>query len=58
MATSSIFQTFMIKDKKKIARFVQALEKSRGTKTEPVRYSRPVEVVNGKDEIRKMFKKP
>ena len=58
MATSSIFQSFCIRDKKKIYRFVNALEKARYWKaSKPVTYSRPVEVVHDKEEIRNLFRK-
>lgn len=55
MATSSIFQTVYIKDRKKIARFVKALEQSKATKAKEVTFSRPVEQVSDPETIRKMF---
>ena len=55
MATSSIFQNVMIKDKKSVSKFVHALEQSRTTRAKDVTYSRPVEVVEDSDMIRKMF---
>ena len=55
MATSSIFQTVYMKDRKKIARFVAALEKSKQSKAKEVSYSRPVEYVSEPETIRKML---
>lgn len=55
MATSSIFQTVLMKDKKKIARFVTALEQSKQSKAKEVSYTRPVEHVSNPDAIRRMF---
>ncbi len=55
MATSSIFQNVLIKDKRGIARIVNALEQSRATPAKDVAYSRPVEVIEDTDVIRRMF---
>ena len=56
MATSSITETVFIKDRKRISQFVKALESSKESKSKPVTYSRPVEHVNDKDDIRRIFK--
>ena len=55
MATSSIFQTVYIKDKKRISKFVKALERSSAGSAKQVDYSRPVETVNDPEAIRKLF---
>ena len=55
MATSSIFQNILVKDKRDIERLVNALEKSEQTKAKDVAYSRPVEVVEDADIIRTIF---
>ena len=55
MATSSIIETVCISDKKKIERFVRALESAKDTRPKPVTYSRSVQVVSEETEIRKMF---
>lgn len=55
MATSSIFQTVLIKDKKLIGRFVSALEGSQRSRSKRTEYSRPVEHVEDTDRIRKIL---
>lgn len=55
MATSSIFQTVYIKDKKKVKQFIVALEKSKQRKSKDVHYSRPVEQITEPEKIRKIF---
>lgn len=55
MATSSISETVYIKDRKKIARFVKALEKSKATKAKTIIFSRPVEQISDPETIRRMF---
>jgi len=55
MATSSIFQTVLVKDQRGIKRLVNALEQSQTTKAKDVSYSRPVEVVEDAESIRKIF---
>lgn len=55
MATSSIFEQVLLKDKKTIGRFVSALERSKETKAKRVDYSRPVEHVEDTDAIRKIL---
>ncbi|MBR1560398.1 MAG: hypothetical protein IJ646_09195 [Clostridia bacterium] len=55
MATSSIYQNIYIKDRRKIGKFVQALEQSKETPAKEVAYSRPVEEVMDPDMIRKIF---
>ena len=55
MATSSIYQTVYVKERKKVAEFVRALEQSKESKAKEVIYSRKVEHVTGDDKIRKLF---
>lgn len=55
MATSSISETVYIKDRKKIARFVKALEQSKASKAKTVVFSRPVEQISDAATIRKIF---
>lgn len=55
MATSSISETVYIKDRKKIARFVKALEQSKASKAKDIVFSRPVEQITDPAAIRKIF---
>lgn len=55
MATSSIFQTVCVKDRKKVAEFVRALEQSKETKAKNVAYSRSVEHVTDEQKIKRLF---
>lgn len=55
MATSSIYQNILVKDKRSIRRLADALEKSQGTPAKEVAYSRSVDIVEDEDTIRKMF---
>lgn len=55
MATSSIFQNILVKDKRSISRLLNALEKSKTTSAKVVDYSRPVEVIEDAETIRKIF---
>ena len=55
MATSSIFQTVYVKDQKKVAEFVRALEQSKKTKGKDVTYSRSVEHMTDEQKIKRLF---
>ena len=55
MATSSILQNVLVKDKTSIKRFVDALERSQTSSAKEVIYSRPVEIIEDPDKIQKLF---
>jgi len=55
MATSSVYQNILVKDKRSIQRLVDALERSKDTPAKEVTYSRSVDIVEDEDTIRKMF---
>ena len=55
MATSSIFQNVLVKDRRGIQNLIGALEHSRATPAKDVVYSRPVEVVEDLETIKKIF---
>ena len=55
MATSSVYQNILVKDKRSIQRLADALEKSQRTPAKEVAYSRSVDIVEDEDTIRKMF---
>jgi len=58
MATSSIFQTVCIRNRRKVERFVRALEHSKFHPVKEVRYSRPVSQMTDPSEIKKLFEEP
>ena len=55
MATSSIFQNVLVKDKRSVKRLADALEYSKATPAKEVAYSRTVEIVEDVEAIQKMF---
>ena len=55
MATSSIFQNVLVKDKRSVQRLVKALEKSKSAVEKEVSYSRSVEITDDTAMIQKMF---
>ncbi len=55
MATSSIFQNVLVKDKRSVKRLANALEYSKAAQAKEVAYSRTVEIVEDVEAIQKMF---
>lgn len=55
MATKSFLKNIIIKDKKSVAAFIDALENAEGKKRKKVRIDKLVEDIDDKQKIRKIF---
>ena len=57
MATKSFLKNIVIKDRKSVAKFIDALEKAENKKAKKVNVGKMVEDVTDSTQIRKIFSK-